>query len=182
LNRAHHALYFRGFTLIELLVVIAIIGILASFLMPVLGRTKEAGRSTKCLSNLHQIGIALMVYVDENNNHLPCMYDFNTNQIPTNPPSPDVVLSNQLGSTKVLLCPSDDSLYLTTHSSYSWNSLINGQTADRLKIIGINFDPHQIPLFFDKEDFHKARGKGKGQNFLYADGHIKNQLTIEGTK
>jgi len=35
---------------------------------------------------------------------------------------------------------------------------------------------------FDKEDFHKARGPNKAVNYLYADGHIKNLLTIEGTK
>jgi hypothetical protein len=33
---------------------------------------------------------------------------------------------------------------------------------------------------FDKEKFHIARGEAKAQNYLYADGHIKNLLTIEG--
>jgi hypothetical protein len=36
-------------------------------------------------------------------------------------------------------------------------------------------------LMFDKEKFHAARGEKKAQNFLYADGHIKNLLTIEGS-
>lgn len=45
----------------------------------------------------------------------------------------------------------------------------------------MNFDPHQIPLMFDKEGFHAARGAKKAQNFLYADGHIRNLLAIEGT-
>jgi prepilin-type processing-associated H-X9-DG protein len=45
----------------------------------------------------------------------------------------------------------------------------------------MNFDPHAIPIFFDKEGFHVARGPGKAVNYLYADGHIKNLLTIEGT-
>ena len=34
---------------------------------------------------------------------------------------------------------------------------------------------------FDKEKFHIARGEKKAKNFLYADGHIKNLLVIEGT-
>jgi prepilin-type processing-associated H-X9-DG protein len=69
-----------------------------------------------------------------------------------------------------------------TGSSYAWNSLLNGEDADHLKIFSINFDAHEIPVVYDKEDFHKARGANKAVNYLYADGHIKNLLAIEGTK
>jgi prepilin-type N-terminal cleavage/methylation domain-containing protein/prepilin-type processing-associated H-X9-DG protein len=190
-----------AFTLIELVVVIAIIGILASLLLPTLGKAKEAGRSAACLSNLRQIGIALQLYTQDNNNRLPEMRDrlFETNGVPVaNPQNPglgtngvasanvqatiDVVLTNHLGAPRVLKCPSDfKQVYERTRSSYSWNSLLNGQDAEHLRVFGIDFDPHHIPVAFDKEAFHALRGPKRGVNYLYADGHIKNLLAIEGT-
>ncbi|MGB9876175.1 MAG: DUF1559 domain-containing protein [bacterium] len=55
----------KGFTLIELLVVIAIIAILAAILFPVFSRARENARKTVCLSNMKQIGTALMMYVQD---------------------------------------------------------------------------------------------------------------------
>jgi type II secretory pathway pseudopilin PulG len=171
----------RAFTLMELLLVIALIATLTGLMLPTLSRAREAGRSTACLSNLRQAGIALQLYTQDHNNRLPFMRDqalTATNELP----GPDQVLSNYLGNVRVLRCPSDfQRLFETTGSSYSWNSLLNGQNADRLTVLGLNFNPHQIPLMFDKEKFHAARGEKKAQNFLYADGHIKNLLAIEGS-
>jgi prepilin-type N-terminal cleavage/methylation domain-containing protein/prepilin-type processing-associated H-X9-DG protein len=59
------------FTLIELLVVIAIIAILASLLLPALRSAKNMANSISCINNLKQMGLAVMVYVDERNSWLP---------------------------------------------------------------------------------------------------------------
>jgi prepilin-type N-terminal cleavage/methylation domain-containing protein/prepilin-type processing-associated H-X9-DG protein len=184
----------RAFTLIELLVVIAIIAMLAALLLPALGRARESGRATGCLSNLRQIGIALQLYVGDNNNRLPFMSDIYPG-VPNVHPGPDRVLSNHLCNLNVLACPSDRwpsdkalpvpakgaTFFDQTGCSFSWNDFLNGQDADHLSAVGMKFDPHQMPLMYDKEKFHIARGEGKAKNFLYADGHIKNLLVIAGT-
>ncbi len=61
----------KAFTLIELLVVIAIIGILASMLLPALGKAKARANRIKCTSNLKQVASALKAFAGENDDRMP---------------------------------------------------------------------------------------------------------------
>lgn len=61
----------QAFTLIELLVVIAIISILASILFPVFAAAREKARQTSCLSNERQLGLAVLQYVQDNDEQYP---------------------------------------------------------------------------------------------------------------
>ena len=60
----------RAFTLIELLVVIAIIAILAAILFPVFAQAKNAAKKTACLNNMKQMGTAMMLYLNDNDDRI----------------------------------------------------------------------------------------------------------------
>jgi len=74
-----------GFTLLELLVCIAIIGVLAAILLPVSARARSAALSSSCASNLRQIGAALQLYAQDNNNLYPAARGLSNNDPRKNP-------------------------------------------------------------------------------------------------
>jgi len=95
-----------GFTLIELLVVIAIIAILASLLLPALGRGKECARAVICSNNLRQLSAGAANYSLDNKGRLPYFRDW----LYTAPKSGDLTtgkLYPYLTSKPIYLCPTD---------------------------------------------------------------------------
>ncbi len=96
----------KGFTLIELLVVIAIIAILASILFPVFGRARENARRSSCQSNLKQIGLGLLQYVQDYDERYPLSVtapggtvDLSTGWA--------VAVQPYMKSTQIFQCPSE---------------------------------------------------------------------------
>jgi len=95
----------QAFTLIELLVVIAIIALLASMLLPTLGRAKEKGRAIQCVNNLRQLGLAMQMYGDDSEGRLPTAHG----SVPWTGTAPEPwtrPLLTYFGTTNVLRCAS----------------------------------------------------------------------------
>ena len=92
-----------AFTLVELLVVIGIIAILAAVLLPVLGRTRQQADVVKTLSNMRQMGVAMLSYANDNNQLLP-----NRVLDGASDPKWPAVLAPYVGNVQVYVSPIPD--------------------------------------------------------------------------
>ncbi len=97
----------QGFTLVELLVVIGIIALLISILLPALNRVRATAKSTVCLSQLRQIGVANANYVASNRGFIAPLYYFSQSQPQTNTSYFDIMNATLPKSTtrSIWTCP-----------------------------------------------------------------------------
>ena len=97
----------RAFTLIELLVVIAIIGILASMLLPALGRSKGKAHGTKCMNNMRQFQLMWQFYADESNGRVVPVRDWVIGGAPDLASITSGLLWTSGGNETLYKCPGD---------------------------------------------------------------------------
>jgi general secretion pathway protein G len=186
----------RAFTLIELLVVIGVIAILAAIAFPVINRAREGGRRANCLSNLHQLGMAVALYTADYDSLFPYALDslkYHSGRLDAYFEEPYLTLAKNMPDLRGVLAPyihsnnelyrclsehpfgynTDHyvSIYQETGSSYSYNSSLAllGQNDSSIQEVSYYY------LMADYEFWHGGDSAQDGRlNELFADYHVKN--------
>jgi prepilin-type N-terminal cleavage/methylation domain-containing protein len=116
-----------GFTLVELLVVIGIIAVLISILLPSLTRARRQAETVQCQSNLRQVGLALLMYADENGGFLfPTSMGWDTQQVYYQNSGDNGLISNGLyGGTNLVLNPANQP-YWNQYTYNTWTTVVFG--------------------------------------------------------
>jgi len=179
----------HGFTLIELLVVIAIIAILAAILFPVFARAREKARQTSCLSNIKQISLSTLMYVQDYDEIMPRYYHTSSLNFTV-----QVSIQPYMKNEQIWRCPSSpavnfhyywDSGYVGAPAeipgSYGWNHRLSALTLAKLNT------PAETGMWADCQDrlvilnennrYRTVSRHNDGGNMGYADGHAKWQNT-----
>ena len=107
----------QAFTLIELLVVVSILALLAAILFPVFGRARENARRSNCLFNTRQISLAILQYVQDNDEFLPPVAYETTPGVAVTWPQ---LVTPYLKNEQIFKCPSDTA---SVRYSYGLNEL-----------------------------------------------------------
>lgn len=188
----------NGFTLVELLIVIAVISILAAMLLPAINTAREKAQQTKCLSNLKQLGLSIMLFLQDNEDRFPSQ---------GSTPDPvtiqwDEQLYPYYGNVSLLKCPKDNLLRTGGNSprsygynpylcNYSASSTYGNQSGTGVKLSQVKNPSGTICLMelrqglaswqnayygndtysiynWTDSDWHRAGG-----NYLFTDGHAR---------
>jgi len=164
----------KGFTLIELLVVIAIIAILAAILFPVFARAREKARTASCLSNVKQIQLAQLMYLEDYDGMYERFYGGGLGV-------PCVQLMPYMKNEKIWSCPSQPTWdYSAPCGGYAINYYLQNSLVHEAMIEdsagtlcwGETDTQNQWQLRQDL-DWAISKRHNEGANYSFCDGHAK---------
>lgn len=184
----------KNFTLLELLITIGIIALLAALLFPALSHARMLAKKSACSGNLRQLGLAINLYSDDNNYHLPTCRSFSgevvtkidgvdavgDTSLVAHLPSLAEALRPYVGDSKVFWCPgeTDQKYFKSDGSSYEWNYFLNGLRVDQKTYRITLIHNLKDPIFLmDARPFHGTGPHAK--NYLYENGVVQDILKTE---
>ncbi len=166
----------RAFTLLEIIIVVAILALLAAILFPVFSRAREKARAATCLSNYKQVGLAIHLYAQDNDDLSPVNGGSFAGLVSDCAP--------YIHSDKVFVCPDDNdrleegragsyrvpSLYQGKPMSCGWlNPYVGGQTTTT-SLTTLCYEAEQD---FAQAPIRPTYRHNGGTQILFFDGHAK---------
>ena len=193
MNRPHRKNQAIAFTFIEMLVVVAMIGLLAALLLPAIAKAKARAQRISCVCNLKQIGLSYRQWALDHTNAYPMAISTNFGGTLEHIAMGEVwphfqVMSNELNTPAVLVCPSDRGRFRVKHFgsnlSNSNLSYFVGLDADDARpqmflagdrnLVGGTMLPNQILLLTTNDAVRWSQGMHKNQgNVAMADGSVQ---------
>lgn len=144
----------QALTLMEVVIIIAVLAVLAAFFLPALAKAKRRASKINCISNVKQVGIAFRLWADDHNNKYPMAVSVTNGGAMELVATGNVaacfrVMSNELSTPKILLCPEDTHRTYATNFSTGFSNtnisyFINADTAETYAQMILDGDDHLI--------------------------------------